>query len=129
MFRILRAILPTLLVASVAVAQNPSSPARPGGTITPGSYALEIAFGGGILEGELTVPAARDSTALVLMVNGHQSPVQQTKRVGNRLILDNSSPGQTIHYDLLFEGESLKGSFTFGDGEGTVTGRRRAPGK
>lgn len=129
MFRSLRLILPTLLFASVAAAQTSAPPPRPAGTITPGNYALEIAFGGGILEGALTVPAAKDSLSLVLMVAGHQSPVQQTKRQGSRLILDNRTPDQKIHYDLVFEGETVKGSFTFGDNEGTVTGRRSAPGK
>ncbi|MES2304620.1 MAG: hypothetical protein V4558_03895 [Gemmatimonadota bacterium] len=129
MLRILRTIVPTLLLVSVAAAQNPASPARPSGAVTPGSYTLEIAFGGGILEGLLTVPAAKDSATLVLMVGGHQSPVQQTKRLGNQLVLDSNTPSQKIHYELLFEGETVKGAFTFGENEGTLTGRRRAPGK
>lgn len=129
MLRILRTFLPTLLLASAAVAQNSTPPARPAGSVTPGTYELEVAFGGGILEGLLTVPAARDSASLVMMVAGHQSPVQQTKRQGNLLVLDNKTPDQKIHFELTFDGEGVKGSFTFGDGGGTVTGRRRAPGK
>lgn len=129
MLRILRALLPTLLLVSAAAAQAPATPARPTGTVVPGTYDLEVAFGGGILEGRLTVPAARDSASLVLMVGGHQSPVQQTRRQGNLLVLDNKTPDQKIHFELTFEGESVKGSFTFGDGGGTVTGRRKASGK
>lgn len=129
MSRILRAFVPMLLLASVAAAQTTTQPARPAGNVTPGTYILEIAFGGGILEGVLTVPVAKDSASLVMMVGGHQSPVQQTKRQGNLLVLDNKTPDQQFHFELTFDGESVKGAFTFGDGGGTVTGRRRAPGK
>ncbi|MEO5798356.1 MAG: hypothetical protein ABIZ70_06410 [Gemmatimonadales bacterium] len=128
MFRRVRTLLPIFLLVSAAGAQNTTAPSA-AGTVTPGVYPLEISFGGGVLEGLLTVPAPKDSASLKLMVAGHESPIRQTKRQGNRLILDNAAPGDKIHYELEFDGDKVKGSFLFGDGDGTVVGRRRPPEK
>jgi hypothetical protein len=94
--------------------------------IRPGIYDLTITFGGGELQGVLTITAPqRDSIAATLMVMGHQSPVAATSHTGSKLVLDSTSPGQTIHYDLEFRGENVTGPFTYGDGNGTVAGHRR----
>lgn len=118
----------TCLIVSLAcanVVQAQSAPA----TIQPGTYDLQITYGGGVMEGTLEVRAPRrDSIAITLMVSGHESPVRAGRRQGNKLALESTSPGTTIHYDLEFSGETVSGPFTYGDGGGTVTGRRRRTG-
>jgi len=122
MFRIASCLIAALACATLARAQSATG-------IQPGTYDLEITFGGGVLEGTLEVRApSRDSIAVTLMVGGHQSPVRAGLRQGNKLALESTSPGQQIHYDLEFSGDTVTGPFTYGDGTGTVSGRRRRTG-
>ena len=116
-----------IALAAVSTAQGQTTPARPAGTIQPGTYDLAITFGGGIMEGELQIASVRgDSVAMLLKVGGHDSPVRATQRRGNRLVLESTVPGMTIRYDLEFRADSVVGPFRYGDGEGSVAGRRRA---
>lgn len=116
MLRIATALLAALAFAAPAQAQ-----------IQNGTYALEIAFGGGILEGslEITTPR-RDSLAITLMVGGHQSPVRLTRRQGNTIVLESTVPGMQIRYELEFRGDTVTGPFMYDGNEGRVSGRRRS---
>lgn len=116
--RRLLSILTTLLgFATVSHAQA-------GGTIRPGTYDLEITFGGGTLEGTLVVSQAGDSLGTKLMVGGHDSPVHLARRNGASIVLE-SDPGISIRYQLEFKGDEVKGTFVYDGQPGTVVGKRR----
>jgi hypothetical protein len=111
------AILVAALVSNpIPLAQDP--------TITPGSYDLEIVFGGGTADGTLVVSLIGDSIAVKLTVAGHESPVKPTKRDGSRLVLE-SGAGIAIRYELEFKGDLVSGKFVYDGQAGALTGRRR----
>jgi len=95
--------------------------------VRAGVWDLEIAFGGGIMQGriEVTMPR-RDSLAVAMFVGDHQSPIRLTRREGNTLILDSTTPGVEIHYELEFRGDEVRGPFRYSGDTGSVTGRRRS---
>lgn len=116
--RRLLSILTTLLgFATVSHAQA-------GSPIRPGTYDLEITFGGGTLEGTLVVSQAGDSLGTKLMVGGHDSPVHLARRNGASIVLE-SDPGISIRYQLEFKGDEVKGTFVYDGQPGTVVGKRR----
>ena len=100
------------------------SPAQTGTTIRPGTYDLEITFGGGTLEGTLVVSQAGDSLGTKLMVGGHDSPVHLARRNGASIVLE-SGPGISIRYQLEFKGDEVKGTFVYDGQAGAVLGKRR----
>ncbi len=116
-------VLPFLIAALTAA---PALGAQATPPIRSGTYDLEITYGGGTMEGSLEIAILHDSTAVTLRIGDHISPVGPTLRKGNRLVLDNTAPGDVIHYDLLFRADSVTGPFTFGENAGSVAGRRRA---
>ena len=116
--------------ASASDAQSsPSTAASPAAgqasTIQPGIYDLEIAVGGGILEGTLKIAMVGDSTDAKLAVGEHAPPIQLVTRKGSRLTLSGKGEGVDVVYELQFTGEALLGTFTFNGDSGTVTGKRR----
>jgi len=119
--RFVSVLLLTLVAVLPARAQTSASP----GGIEPGIYDLEITFGGGILAGTLTLRAQGDSLGVTLLVNDHESPVRPTGREGSRLVLESSTPGTDIRYQLEFRGAVVTGSFTYNGDPGSVTGKRR----
>jgi hypothetical protein len=92
--------------------------------IRTGTYDLEIAFGGGVLKGALTLSKTADSLAAQLQVGDHESPVHARRPNGNRLVLESNS-GVQVRYQLDFNGDDLSGSFTYEGETGSVTGKRR----
>ena len=129
MFR-LAALAATLLLATVpataAIAQAP----KPSGTVTPGTYDLELAMGGGVLEGTLLLTANGDSLTAKLRVGDHDAPpVRSLTRTGSHLALTLGAPGTNVVYQLDFDGDAVKGSFTFNGDPGFVTGKRRVADK
>ena len=100
------------------------SHAQAGTTIRPGTYDLEITFGGGILEGTLVVTQVGDSLGTRLMVGGHDSPVHLARRNGLNIVLE-SDPGISIRYQLEFRGDEVKGTFVYDGESGSVAGKRR----
>ena len=100
------------------------SHAQAGATIRPGTYDLEITFGGGTLEGTLVVTQAGDSLGTRLMVGGHDSPVHVARRNGATIVLE-SDPGISIRYQLEFSGDEVKGTFVYDGEPGSVAGKRR----
>jgi len=123
----------TLLVAlalapSVHAQGGPPPAAAPGASRIPaGTWALEITFGGGVLEGSLQVSPVGDSLVVKLLVGDHQSPVRPGAREGNRLVLESASPGVDVRYVLEFRGDEVTGTFSYGGESGRVSGRRRPP--
>lgn len=104
-------------------------PATAHAQIQAGTYPLEIAFGGGILEGLLVIAMPRpDSMAVTLNVGDHGSPVRIASRQGNKLVLESATPGMQLRYDLEFRGDSVVGPFTYSGDTGSVRGRRRRTG-
>ena len=93
-------------------------------TIRPGTYDLQVTFGGGVLEGTLIVSQAGDSLATKLMVGGHDSPVHLARRNGASIVLE-SGPGMDIRYQLEFRGDEVKGTFLYDGQPGSVQGKRR----
>ena len=115
MFRV-ACILALLAGTTTARAQTSS--------IRPGTYDLEVAFGGGIINGTLVLTRSGDSLAARLQVGEHESPVHPTRPQGTRLVLE-GNPGVQIRYQLDFKGDEVTGSFTYEGEGGTVTGKRR----
>ena len=101
-----------------------SSHAQAGAAIRPGTYDLEVTFGGGIIEGTLVVTQRGDSLSTRLMVGGHDSPVHLASRNGATMVLE-SGPGMPLRYQLEFRGDEVKGTFVYDGEPGTVQGKRR----
>ena len=131
------AVAAIVLVASAGPAAsqsarpaNSSTPAAPpahaaqASTIRPGTYDLEIVYGGGTLTGTLVLTPVGDSLAAKLNVGDHDSPVQRVVRNGSQLTLTGAD-GMRLLYVLRFAGDSVSGRFTFSDADGTVAGKRR----
>ncbi len=106
-------------------AQAPARPATASGAVRPGTYDLELAMGGGTLQGTLVVAAAGDSLTARLHVGDHDAPVRSLTRKGPRVTLDVGGEGMKVVYDLTFDGDAVSGSFTFNGDPGFVTGKRR----
>ena len=98
--------------------------AQAGTTIRPGTYDLEITFGGGTLEGTLVLTQVGDSLGTKLMVGGHDSPVHLARRNGATIVLE-GDPGISIRYQLEFRGDEVKGTFVYDGAPGSVAGKRR----
>ncbi len=108
------------------VAAPPAGPARPAsGSIQPGTYDLEITYGGGVMTGTLVVTTVGDSTDAKLLVGDHGPPIKSVSRQGSQLTLAGAGDGFDVRYDLQFAGDVLTGKFTFNGEPGTLTGRRR----
>lgn len=129
MHRAACSLLVALALAPAVHAQGgaPPAPTRAPSAILTGTWALEITFGGGVLEGSLQLSTVGDSLVARLMVGDHQSPVRAGAREGNRLVLESASPGVDVRYVLEFRGEELTGTFRYGGDTGSVTGRRNRP--
>lgn len=121
----LRQLAATTL-AAVTLATAAAAQGAPSATIRNGTYDLEIAFGGGVLQGQLDIAVTGDSTAATLKVGDHPSPVRAAERKANRLVLVSTNPGMDVRYELAFQGDAVSGTFTYGGQSGTLTGRRRA---
>jgi hypothetical protein len=112
-------ILATLLAAAPATHSAQQAAPR------TGTWDLEITYGGGVLEGRLELSASGDSLAARLFVGEHSPPISAVKRNGNKLTLTGGGEGMSVVYELTFNGDTLTGTFTFNDADGTLTGRRR----
>ena len=120
---VLFAIAPVTVAA--AQAAKPSS-----ATVKPGTYDLELTMGGGVLGGTLLLTATGDSLTAKLRVGDHEAPpVRSLTRTGSHLALTLGAPGTNVVYQLDFDGDAVKGSFTFNGDPGFVTGKRRAADK
>jgi hypothetical protein len=96
------------------------------GTVKPGTYDLELAIGGGVLPATLMLTAAGDSLTAKLHVGEHDAPpVRGLTRTGSHLVLNLGGDGMNVVYQLDFDGDAVKGSFTFNGDPGFVTGKRR----
>jgi hypothetical protein len=106
------------------------APNAASGTVKPGTYDLELTTGGGVLQGTLALTAAGDSLTAKIHVGDHDAPpVRSLTRTGNHLVLDLGEAGLNVVYQLDFDGDTVKGRFTFNGDPGFVTGKRRAAGK
>jgi hypothetical protein len=120
-----------LLAVTTASAQAPSAPATSSkaatsGAIKPGTYDLELAFGGGIMTGSLEITTVGDSVGAKLAVGDHAPPpIRKIKRSGSNLTIEAGDAGVTVVYDLAFDGDGVGGKFTFNGDPGLVTGKRR----
>jgi opacity protein-like surface antigen len=126
-----------LLVAAVAALVVPSAaraqaaqpaaaaPAQRSSGIQPGTYDLELTYGGGTMPGTLVVTVVGDSTEAKLLVGDHAPPIKSVTRKGSQLTLSGAGDGVDVRYDLQFSGDSLIGKFTFNGEPGAVTGKRR----
>jgi hypothetical protein len=119
-----------LVSAPVAAAQPPAtSPSKTAssssGTILPGTYDLDIAFGGGALKGSMLLTTVGDSLTATLHVGEHSPAVRSLTRKGSRLVLNAGDDGMKLVYDFQFRGDSVSGTFTFNADEGLVSGKRR----
>ena len=126
------AALAALLLSSTAAApitahaRPPIAPTpAPVAAIRAGTYDLEIAFGGGVLEGRLEITVQGDSIGAELFVGEHASPVKPTARDGDELTLESPKGEIAVRYRLRFDGDLVSGSFTYDGSDGTVTGKRR----
>ena len=128
MLRIAR-LAAVLLIAAVPCA-TASAQAPKTGTVKPGTYDLELEMGGGTLPATLVLTAVGDSLAVKLNVGDHEAPpVRSLTRTGSHLSIALGTVGTNVLYQLDFDGDAVKGSFTYNDQPGFLTGKRRAPGK
>jgi hypothetical protein len=123
MLRVACTLVAALSWATLASAQGPA-PSSAAGVIQPGTYDLEITFGGGVLGGRLDISTVGDSLAAKLQVGEHDSPVRAANRQGARLVLEGTGSVQ-VRYQLEFKEETVSGSFNYEGQAGTVTGRLR----
>ena len=120
-----------LLAATTASAQASSAPATSSksatsGAIKPGTYDIELAFGGGVMTGSLEITAVGDSVGAKIAVGDHAPPpVRKISRSGSNLTIEAGDTGITVVYDLAFDGDGVGGKFTFNGDPGLVTGKRR----
>ena len=119
-----------LLGAAVASAQAPatatSKAAATAGTIKPGTYDIELAIGGGIINGTMEITAVGDSLGAKIAVGDHAPPpVRKIKRSGSNLTIEAGDVGVSVNYDLTFDGDAVGGKFTFNGDPGLITGKRR----
>jgi hypothetical protein len=135
-FRIATLLLPLLLAAlnaRVVSAQGPGStsasaskaPTTATSAIRPGTYDLEVAFGGGVMQGTLELTTSGDSLTAKLHVGEHEPPVRSITRKGTHLLVDAGAEGMQLAYDFQFDGDAVSGSFTLNGDAGLVTGKRR----
>jgi opacity protein-like surface antigen len=121
------ALAAALVFPSASSAQAAPAPqnaaAQHGTSIRPGTYDLELTFGGGTMPGTLTIAFKGDSTDAKLLVGEHTPPIKSVVRKGSQLTLSGSGDGVDVRYDLQFTGETLIGKFTFNGEGGGVTGR------
>lgn len=126
--RIATAVATLLLSAPAASAQSPAAPPKPAATaaIRPGTYDIELAIGGGVLNGTLEIIAVGDSLGAKISVGDHAPPpVRKITRVGTSLTIEAGADGVTVLYDLTFDGDGVGGKFTFNGDPGLITGKRR----
>lgn len=127
MIRFVRLAAALVLAALPITAASAQTSKARSGTIKPGTYDLELAVGGGTLAGTLTLTAVGDSLAAKIHVGEHDAPaVRRLTRTGNHLALELGGEGMNVSYQLDFDGDAVKGSFTFNGDPGFVTGKRRA---
>ena len=106
-----------LLIAPAAFAQAPSpatahKPVAAGGSIRAGMYDIELAIGGGVLQGTLELTAVGDSLAAKIGVGDHAPPpIKSIKRNGTQLAIN--------------AGDAVTGKFTFNGDPGLISGKRR----
>lgn len=116
-------------VASVTSAQAPatsSKAAATAGTIKPGTYDIELAIGGGVINGTMEITAVGDSLGAKIAVGDHgPPPVKKIKRSGSNLTIEAGDVGVSVNYDLTFDGDAVGGKFTFNGDPGLITGKRR----
>ena len=115
-------VLPATSSAQATPAQT-NAAAQQGANIRPGTYDLELTFGGGTMPGTLTIAFKGDSTDAKLLVGEHTPPIKSVVRKGSQLTLSGSGDGVDVSYELQFTGETLTGKFTFNGEQGGVTGR------
>lgn len=96
--------------------------------IQAGTYDLKLTYGGGLVDATMELGYKGDSVTVVLKLGDHQSPVKPGARTGTKLILEPTSPGMDVRYELDFAGDTVKGKFRFNGEEGAVTGTRRKQG-
>jgi hypothetical protein len=126
-------IAAAFVLSATAVAAQPSSPssatkaaAGTSTSIQPGTYDLELAFGGGVMPGTLVITAVGDSIAAKVNVGDHAPPpVRRITRTGTHLTIDLGDAGVSVVYDLDFNGDAVAGKFTFNGDPGLVSGKRR----
>lgn len=127
---------PAILAAALFICVAPLTVTRPQAPkatstavapseIRPGTYDLDLAIGGGVLQGTLTLTAAGDSLTGALHVADHDVPVRNLTRKGSTLVFDAGGEGMKVAYNIKFDGDSVSGSFTFNGDPGFVTGKRR----
>ena len=119
----LGSLAPAALAQSVSPAPAKSAPAS--GTISPGTYDLEILYGGGVMPGVLTLTPAGDSLAVNLKVGDHASPITSITRRGATLLLGGGGEGFKLSYELRFSGDAVTGTFSFNGETGELAGKRR----
>jgi hypothetical protein len=95
------------------------------GSILPGTYNLEIAFGGGTIDGTLVIAMIGDSTDAKLSLGDHSPPISSITRKGSTLLLSGKGDGVDVVYELQFTGETMTGKFVFNGDAGSLTGKRR----
>ena len=119
-----------LFVAPAASAQASGAPA-PASKVTtaaiqPGMYDIELAIGGGTLNGTLELKQVGDSLAPTIRVGDHNPPpITSVTRNGSALDITAGDAGTNVAYKLKFSGETLTGTFTFNGDPGLVSGKRR----
>jgi hypothetical protein len=111
--------------AVVAQGPNTSRAATPSAAIRPGTYDLEVEYGGGVLQGTLVLAASGDSLTATLHVGEHEPPVRRLTRNGAHLVVTAGAEGMDVIYQLDFNGDTVKGVYTFNGAPGSVTGKRR----
>ena len=130
MLRILTIATAIVVAATPAAAQSQSATAakpatNASGEIKPGTYDLEIAFGGGTMPGLLTVKRVNaDSLTATLQVGDHEPPpVRKIVRSGSTLHLEAGADGLSVIYDLQFTNDAVSGKFSFNGDPGLVSGK------
>jgi hypothetical protein len=114
------------LVFAVPAAATPGVQDRP---IRTGTWDLAIVFGGGNLEATLDIGYRGDTITASLKLGDHDSPVRAGKQTGTKLTLEPTSPSMDVRYELEFNADEVKGTFTYQGEAGQLTGKRRRTGR
>ena len=122
-FAVLFAVAASPLAGSAQVPNAP--PEARTSAVHPGTYNLEIAFGGGVTKGTLELTAAGDSLTAKLHVGDHEPPIRSLTRNGSHVVINAGGAGAKIVYDLTFVADAVHGTLAYNGEPGFVTGNRR----
>lgn len=114
--------IPLLLLAGCGTVPGPPPPPV---TDLAGTYAVQIAAGGTIADGQLRITGAPDDWAgsIYSDLTG-EVPIRAVRVAGQQVTLSADTPTGTADFRLVFDGDSFTGDWSIGVEGGAIRGRR-----